>query len=64
MKTIIALLVVTSVFASYSFGQTFSINPSPREHLSLDENWKFHLGNEWPNALGLKKAGRMGGLLL
>ena len=23
---------------------------SPREHLSLDANWKFHLGDDWPNA--------------
>jgi hypothetical protein len=24
---------------------------SPHEHLSLDANWKFHLGDDWPNAL-------------
>ena len=30
---------------------------SPREHLSLDANWKFHLGDDWPNALYLNKAG-------
>ena len=24
---------------------------SPREHLSLDTNWKFHLGDDWPDAL-------------
>ncbi len=30
---------------------------SPREHLSLDANWKFHLGDDWPNALHLDKAG-------
>ena len=29
----------------------------PREHLSLDANWKFHLGNDWPQALNLSKAG-------
>ena len=28
----------------------------PREHLSLDANWKFHLGDEWPRALDLTKA--------
>lgn len=27
-----------------------------REHLSLDANWKFHLGDDWPNALRLDKA--------
>jgi beta-galactosidase len=30
---------------------------SPREHLSLDANWKFHLGDDWPGALVLSKAG-------
>jgi len=34
---------------------------SPREHLSLDANWKFHLGDDWPNALRLDKAGESGG---
>ncbi len=30
---------------------------SPREHLSLDPNWKFHLGDDWPDVLRLDKAG-------
>jgi hypothetical protein len=30
---------------------------SPREHLSLDAGWKFHLGDDWPGALRLDKAG-------
>jgi beta-galactosidase len=34
---------------------------SPREHLSLDQNWKFHLGDDWPGALRLDKAGVNGG---
>src|SRR5665213_842541 len=42
-----AALVVTPVSAA----------DSPREHLSLDANWKFHLGDDWPNALRLDKAG-------
>ena len=29
----------------------------PRGHLSLDTNWKFHLGDNWPGALRLDKAG-------
>jgi len=28
-----------------------------REHLSLDRDWKFHLGDDWPDALHLDKAG-------
>jgi len=34
---------------------------SPREHLLLDAGWKFHLGDDWPNALRLDKAGESGG---
>jgi beta-galactosidase len=29
----------------------------PRERLSLDAAWKFHLGDDWPDALRLDKAG-------
>ena len=30
---------------------------SAREHLSLDSNWKFHLGDDWPDALHLENSG-------
>jgi beta-galactosidase len=30
---------------------------SPREHLSLDANWEFHLGDDWPDALHLENSG-------
>jgi beta-galactosidase len=29
----------------------------PREHLSLDANWKFHLSDDWPDALSLVNSG-------
>jgi beta-galactosidase len=29
----------------------------PREHLSLDANWKFHLGDDWPDALHRENSG-------
>lgn len=29
----------------------------PREHLSFDTNWKFHLGDDWPNALDRVSSG-------
>jgi beta-galactosidase len=29
----------------------------PRERLSLDASWSFHLGDDWPDALRLDKAG-------
>ena len=30
---------------------------SPREHLSLDAGWKFHLGDDWPDALVFMNSG-------
>jgi beta-galactosidase len=30
---------------------------SPREHLSLDANWKFHLGDDWPDAISFVNSG-------
>ena len=30
---------------------------SPREHLSLDANWRFHPGDDWPDALHLENSG-------
>ncbi|HTQ37589.1 MAG TPA: beta-galactosidase GalA [Pirellulales bacterium] len=46
-----AVLIVTRISAA----------ESPREHLLLDANWKFHLGDDWPGALHLDKAGVAGG---
>jgi beta-galactosidase len=34
---------------------------SPRERLSLDAGWKYHLGDNWPEALRLDKAGANAG---
>ena len=34
---------------------------SPREKLLLDFNWKFHLGDNWPDMLRLDKAGQNSG---
>jgi beta-galactosidase len=42
-----AALLVTQLLAA----------ESPREHLSLDANWKFHLGDDWPDALHLENSG-------
>ncbi len=39
------------------FGAQLSAAESPREHLSLDANWKFHLGDDWPDALHLENSG-------
>ena len=38
-----------------------AVAQSPREHLSLDAGWKFHLGDDWPDALHLENSGTGGG---
>jgi beta-galactosidase len=42
-----ATLWVTQLAAAYS----------PREHLSLDACWEFHLGDDWPDALHRENSG-------
>jgi beta-galactosidase len=56
MKSIrlLAVCLLTLISAVSSFAD----DDSPREHLLLDANWKFHLGDDWPNALRLDKAGQ------
>src|ERR1019366_6916873 len=51
------LAVAVAAFNLNSFADDSSATVSPREHLSLDANWKFHLGDDWPGALHLDKAG-------
>jgi beta-galactosidase len=46
---------------AFSFNSFADETNSAREHLSLDANWKFHLGDDWPNALRLDKAGQSSG---
>jgi len=40
-----------------SFVAQLTAAESPRERLSLDANWKFHLGDDWPDALHLENSG-------
>ena len=47
--------------ACAQFGTNAFAAESPRERLSLDAHWKFHLGDEWPDALQLDKAGTSSG---
>lgn len=55
-KCIALLLLVLSANLSTSLAAN-----TPREKFLLDEGWKFHLGDEWPSALRLDKAGASGG---
>ncbi|MFZ0827020.1 MAG: beta-galactosidase GalA [Verrucomicrobiia bacterium] len=50
-------LLATALFAVLTTPLFAADTNSPREHLSLDANWKFHLGDDWPGALRLDKAG-------
>ena len=43
-------------FAVLLFVQSVAAQ-SPREHLALDSNWKFHLGDEWPDAWHRENSG-------
>ena len=54
---LLAVAVAACNFNFNSFADDSSAAVSPREHLSLDANWKFHLGDDWPGALHLDKAG-------
>ncbi len=39
------------------FATQLAVAQSPREHLSLDANWKFHLGDDWPDAISFVNSG-------
>src|SRR5450755_3243820 len=59
---IIGLFRFLSSFASAALVATqVAFADSPHEHLSLDANWKFHLGDDWPDALHLENSGTGGG---
>lgn len=47
--------------SSWLFAATWASAELPRERLLMDSDWKFHLGDDWPNALRLDKAGASGG---
>ena len=50
-------LVAAALLGALAITASAADSPSPRERLSLDSNWKFHLGNEWGIAQNLAKAG-------
>ncbi|HUJ08635.1 MAG TPA: beta-galactosidase GalA [Verrucomicrobiae bacterium] len=51
------LPLILGVLSVGGFVTPFAAADSPREHLSLDAGWKFHLGDDWPNALHLENSG-------
>jgi beta-galactosidase len=59
-------LVVASVIFFFLMGPLLGAaraqaGDTPREKLLLDFGWKFYLGDDWPNALRLDKAGENSG---
>src|SRR6266568_6682793 len=56
-----SLPLIASLVFSGGLVTSLSAAESPRERLSLDANWKFHLGDDWPKALRLDKAGANAG---
>jgi hypothetical protein len=46
--------------AAAAFALNIHAAEPPREHLSLDANWKFHLGNDWPG-IPVRNAGSLNG---
>ena len=57
MKTTSPARIFIIIFCAALSVLRLSAADLPREHLLLDANWKFHLGDDWPRALNLSKAG-------
>ena len=61
LRSLAALPLVAGWLFSGGIITPVSAAESPRERLSLDANWKFHLGDDWPKMLRLDKAGANAG---
>src|ERR1700690_3325771 len=57
MKIIRPFRVLSGIAFAALLATQLAAADSPREHLSLDANWKFHLGDDWPDALHLENSG-------
>src|SRR5271155_5609210 len=53
--------LLAAAFAVLTLNSFAADADSPREKLLLDFNWKFHLGDDWPDMLRLDKAGQNSG---
>ena len=58
------LILAAAILALFGFNLSAADGDtdSPREKLLLDFNWKFHLGDDWPNMMRLDKAGQISAL--
>jgi len=57
MKIIRAFRVHSAIASAALLAMQIAAAESPREHLSLDAGWKFHLGDDWPDALHRENSG-------
>ena len=57
MKIVSPFHVLSAVACAVLLATQLAAAHSPREHLSLDADWKFHLGDDWPDALHLVNSG-------
>ena len=60
LKSLLGRLLAVA-FAAFAVHALAAGTNAPREKLLLDFNWKFHLGDDWPNMLHLDKAGQNSG---
>jgi beta-galactosidase len=58
-RILLPTVLLTQLATCSSHAETVGTAPidSPRERHCLDANWRFHLGDDWPDALHLDKAG-------
>jgi beta-galactosidase len=57
MKIISPFRILSGGACAAFLAAQLAVGQSPREHLSLDAGWKFHLGDDWPDALHLENSG-------
>jgi beta-galactosidase len=57
MKIIGLFRFLSSIASAALVATQVAVADSPHEHLSLDANWKFHLGDDWPDALHRENSG-------
>jgi beta-galactosidase len=60
-KFSLALFILFSVLINFDLTALANTTNSPRERLSLDFGWKFHLGDDWGLGENLAKAGDSSG---
>ena len=52
-----SLPLIIGLLSGFGLAMSLAAAESPRERLSLAANWKFRLGDDWPDALHLENSG-------